>query len=86
MTNPAGRPREYFPQELEDEWLCRWHYLKSRPMPNLPDACHEGQVLQTDFGRKLHWYQLQDLTTKLRELNERGFIAGRRSRGPLHET
>src|SRR6266567_6464066 len=72
-TEIAGRPREYFAPELQDEWLRRW---RSPTISSYGDfvamVLTRGTTDNGVFGCKLHWYQFEHLLARLRELNPHG--------------
>jgi LPS sulfotransferase NodH len=70
-TNLAGRVREYFAPELEQDWSERWKVSSSSNYKRfLEKAIEAGTTSNGVFGVKIHWYQLEGFLSKLRQLPE----------------
>jgi LPS sulfotransferase NodH len=69
-TGVAGRPREYFDPSFEKTWFDR--LAASADAEYLTKVLGVGSTANGVFGAKVHWHQLEHLTTKLRRLDPSG--------------
>jgi|SRR5579859_1190806 len=65
-TGIAGRPKEYFAPECEQEWFERLGV--STYTDYLSKVIEAGTTPNGIFGAKVHWYQFKDWSSKLRQL------------------